>query len=51
MATGDVTTFGPYQTANLSSVKTDLEAASVAAADNVTTAYVDGQFYVIVIES
>lgn len=52
MATGDVTTYGPYNIGNLADIKADLEAGTVAAGDNVSVAQIsEHEFYIIRIEA
>lgn len=52
MATGDVTVYGPYSQDNISAVKTDLEAGSVAVADTIfVSPSTNGSFYVFVLEA
>lgn len=50
MASGDVTTYGPYDASSIADIKTELEADSVASTEQFIVAPLDGQFYIIRIE-
>lgn len=52
MVSGDVTTYGPYNIGNLADIKTNLEAGTVAAGDNISVAQIsENEFYIIRIEA